>query len=137
MSGAEEGTAATDKITDRCGIKKEKVLEGEQKHHLPFYLFPPFTDRKSHCEPSRCPLFSEFLLRVSACVCLRVTLEKSCTHSDENLRAAVGHLDVLVVHEAAHDSDVGVALGGAHPRSLLHLAPHAARPVFAPPRVMG
>lgn len=59
------------------------------------------------------------------------------THSDENLRSAMHDLDVLVVHEAAHDSDVGVALGGADPWSLRHLSPHAARPVFAPPRVMG
>lgn len=46
-------------------------------------------------------------------------------------------LDVLVVHEAAHDSDVGVALGGADSWSLRHLSPHAARSVFTPPRVMG
>lgn len=46
------------------------------------------------------------------------------------------NLDVLVVHEAAHDSDVGVALCGADPWSLRHLSPHTARPVFAPPRVM-
>lgn len=60
------------------------------------------------------------------------------THGNEDLSAAVHDLDVLVVHEAAHDGDVGVALGGVDPpRSLRHLPPHTARPVFAPPGVMG
>lgn len=67
---------------------------------------------------------------------LHVTLH-TCTHSNKNLCATVRNLNVLVVHEAAHDSDVGVALCGADPRSLRHLSPHTARPVFAPPRVMG
>lgn len=61
----------------------------------------------------------------------------TCTHGNKNLRAAVHDLDVLVVHEAAHDSDVGVALCGADPRSLWHLSPHTPRPMFAPPGVMG
>lgn len=69
-------------------------------------------------------------------VTARVTLP-TCTYSDENLRAAMHDLNVLVVHEAAHDSDVGVALCGADPWSLRHLSPHAAGPVFTPPRVMG
>lgn len=42
------------------------------------------------------------------------------------------NLNVLVVHEAAHDSDVEVALCG-----LWHLSPHTARPMFTPPGVMG
>lgn len=45
-------------------------------------------------------------------------------------------LDVLVVHEAAHDRDVGVALRGVDPWSLRHLSPHTTRPVLTPPRVM-
>lgn len=57
--------------------------------------------------------------------------------SNKNLSTAVNDLDVLVVYEAAHDGDVGMALCGADPRSLLHLVPHAARPMFAPPRVVG
>lgn len=61
----------------------------------------------------------------------------ACTHSNKNLCATMHDLDVLVVHEAAHDSDVGVALGGADSWSLRHLSPHAARSVFTPPRVMG
>lgn len=60
----------------------------------------------------------------------------TCTHSNKDLRATVNHLDVLVVHQAAHDSDGGVALCGADPRSLRHLSPHATWPVFAPPGVM-
>lgn len=47
------------------------------------------------------------------------------------------NLNVLVLHEAAHDSDVGVALCGADPWSLWHLSPHTAWPMFAPPGVMG
>lgn len=58
------------------------------------------------------------------------------THSNEDLRAAVHDLDVLVVHETAHDSDVGVALCGAHSGGLGHLSPHTAGTVFTPPRVM-
>lgn len=34
------------------------------------------------------------------------------TYSNKNLSAAVHNLNVLVVHEAAHHSDVGVALRG-------------------------
>ena len=60
-----------------------------------------------------------------------------CTHSNKNLRAAMHDLDVLVVHEAAHDSDVGVAFCAADPCSLWHLCPHTAGTVFTPPGVMG
>lgn len=67
------------------------------------------------------------------CACVSAT----STHSNKNLSTAVNDLDVLVVYEAAHDGDVGMALCGADPRSLLHLVPHAARPMFAPPRVVG
>lgn len=77
---------------------------------------------------------------VSACEYVSATVTwtlATCTHSNKNLRAAMHDLDVLVVHEAAHDSDVGVALCGADPWSLRHLSPHAARPMFAPPGVMG
>lgn len=72
-------------------------------------------------------------LRVRA----RVVRFSTCTHSHEDLRTTVCHLDVLVVQEAAHDGDVGLALRGAHPRSLRHLLPDAAGPVFTPPGVMG
>ena len=58
------------------------------------------------------------------------------THSNEDLCAAVHDLDVLIVQEAAHDRDVGVALCGADPWSLGHLSPHTARAVLAPPGVM-
>lgn len=57
--------------------------------------------------------------------------------SNKNLCAAMHDLYVLVVHKAAHDSDVGVALCGADPWSLRHLSPHTAWSMFAPPRVMG
>lgn len=57
--------------------------------------------------------------------------------SDEDLCAAMHDLDVLVVHEAAHDSDVGVALCGPDPGSLWHLSPHTARTMFTPPGVVG
>lgn len=69
-------------------------------------------------------------------VCLYVKI-KYFTHSNKDLSTAVSDLDVLVVYEAAHHSDVGMALCGADPRSLLHLFPHTAWPVFAPPRVVG
>lgn len=45
-------------------------------------------------------------------------------------------LDVLVVHEAAHDSDEGLALWGVDSGGLLHLSPHTAGTVLAPPGVM-
>lgn len=60
-----------------------------------------------------------------------------CTHSNKNLHAAMHDLYVLVVHEAAHDSDVGVALCGADSGGLWHLSPHTAGTVLTPPGVMG
>lgn len=45
-------------------------------------------------------------------------------------------LDVLVVHEAAHDRDVGVAPCGPDSGGLWHLSPHTAGTVLAPPGVM-
>lgn len=59
------------------------------------------------------------------------------THSNKNLCTTMCNLNVLIVQEAAHDSDIGLALCGYDPRSLRHLAPHTAWPVFAPPWVMG
>lgn len=61
----------------------------------------------------------------------------TCTHGHEDLGSAVCNLDVLVVQEAAHDGDVGLAVCGADAWSLMHLSPHTARPVFTPPGVMG
>lgn len=61
----------------------------------------------------------------------------TCTHGHKDLGAAVCDLDVLVVQEAAHDGDVGLALCGADPRGLVHLSPHTAWPVLTPPGVMG
>lgn len=82
---------------------------------------------------------------MSTHVCLHMSLAvlESCvhlltyTHSNKNLCATVHDLNVLVLHEAAHDCDVGVALCGVNPWSLWHLSPHTARPMFAPPGVMG
>lgn len=56
--------------------------------------------------------------------------------SNKNLCPTVHDLDVLIVHEAAHDSDVGVALRGMDPRSLWHLSPHTAGAMFTPPGMM-
>lgn len=61
----------------------------------------------------------------------------TCTHSHKDLCTAVCNLDVLVVQEAAHDGDVGLALCSADPWSLRHLSPDTARPMFTPPGVMG
>lgn len=72
-------------------------------------------------------------MRVRACVFAFFT----CTHSHKDLCTTVCNLDVLVVQEAAHDGDVGLALCGADPWSLRHLSPDAARPMFTPPGVMG
>lgn len=79
-------------------------------------------------------------MHVSACeqVSAKVTFAVlTCTHSNKNLRAAMHDLNVLVIHEAAHDSDVGVALCGADPGGLRHLSSYAAWAVFTPPGVMG
>ena len=71
------------------------------------------------------------------CVCLtQAFVEKVDTHRYEDLGAAVYDLYVLVVHEAAHDGDVGLAVGSAHAR-LGHLLPHTPRAVLTPPRVVG
>lgn len=72
-------------------------------------------------------------MRVRACVFAFFT----CTHSHKDLCTTVCNLDVLVVQEAAHDGDVGLALCGADPWSLRHLSSDAARPMFTPPGVMG
>lgn len=79
-------------------------------------------------------------MHVSTCeyVSTKVTYAfLTCTYSNKNLSAAMHNLNVLVLHEAAHDSDVGVALRGADPCSLWHLSPHTAWSMFAPPGVMG
>lgn len=132
--------AAVDKITDCCGIILRKELQGKQKHHLPFYHIhlsqrekPTASEAAAGCSARTAVTSCYKFIQVSICM---LHLQTS-THSNKNLCAAVRHLDVLVVHEAAHDSDVRVALCGADPRSLGHLFPHTARPVFAPPRVMG
>lgn len=60
------------------------------------------------------------------------------THeSNKDLRAAMHDLNVLVVHEAAHDSDVGVAVCGTDFWSLWHLSSDTARSMFTPPGVVG
>lgn len=86
---------------------------------------------------SFCDMYTRVLSVQYPCMTMLLRLLLTCTHSNKNLRAAVHDFNVLVVHKAAHDSDVGVALCGAHPGSLWHLSPHAAGPVFAPPGVMG
>lgn len=71
------------------------------------------------------------------CPHVNVAVVYCCTHSNKNLCAAMHDFDVLVVHEAAHDSDVGVALCAVDPWSLWHLCSHTARTMFTPPGVMG
>lgn len=57
------------------------------------------------------------------------------TYCYEYLKGAVQDLDVLVLHNAAHHRDEGLAVQTLH-SCCLHLLAHAARPVLAPPRVM-
>lgn len=116
------------------------MLEGDTKASpLPFYfLCPPFIEKKSHqglpAAERSFPVMTHEYVRLY----VKKKKKRKCfTHSNKNLSSAVSDLDVLVVYEAAHNGDVGMALCGADPRSLLHLVPHAAWTVFAPPRVVG
>lgn len=119
--------------------RKRKCLRDTQKRHLCFFTFFVHLSLRRNPANGHLPLREALLSRqVSVCLCQKKkNIYIYFTHSNKNLSPAVSHLDVLVVYEAAHHGDVGVALRGADPRSLLHLVPHAARPVFAPPRVVG
>lgn len=76
-------------------------------------------------------LITKHMCGASEALCVSVL-----TYRDEDLEAAVQHLYVLVLQQAAHDGDVGLCVCATLSAGR-DLSPDAARPMLAPPGVMG